>query len=102
MKRYEYIDGVKTDKYPILNLYIERINESWQAKVFGITMPLFFICTIALLIIFPVDKFSLLALILQGTISLWFIISYGLLINRQIRDKEDELKKAIWRDCKNR
>jgi len=63
-------------------------------------MSIFLISNIALLIIFPPGEFNLLALILQGTISLWFIISYTLLINRQMRDKEDELKQVIWRDSK--
>lgn len=100
MKRYEYIDGVKVSKYPLLNTYLERMEESWQAKAFGITMPLFFVSTIALLIIFPSGEFNLLALILQGAISIWFIISYTLLVNRQIKDRETELKQAIWRDSK--
>ena len=90
MKLYRYEDGQKIAMYPFLCLYTERMNESWQAKVFGITMPLFLIFTIAFLIIFPLGEFNLLALILQGSISLWFIISYTLLINRQMKDKENQ------------
>ena len=100
MRLYEYIDGVKVTKYPMLALYIERMQESWQAKVFGITMPLFAISMIALIIIFPIGEPNLLAFIIQGTISLWFIISYTLLVNRQIRDRNQELKDTIWRDSK--
>jgi preprotein translocase subunit SecE len=100
MKLYKYIDGVKVTKYPMLALYIERMQESWEAKVFGITLPLFAISMIALIIIFPIGEPNLLAFIIQGAISLWFIISYTLLVNRQIKDKNQELKDAIWRNSK--
>lgn len=98
MKRYEYIDGVKVSKYPLLNLYIERMNESWQGKAFGITMPLFAITIILLIIFFPVGKPNWIAFTIQGISSLWFIISYILLVNQQIREKNQELKDAILRD----
>jgi len=55
---------------------------------------------IILLIIFPIGEFSLAALILQGATSLWFIISYGFLIRRHIKDDKNELKQAILRDSK--
>jgi hypothetical protein len=100
MKRYEYIDGVKVSKYPLLNLYIERMGESWQAKLFGITMPLFLIINISLLIIFPTDEFSWMAFSIQGIVSLWFIISYTLLVNLHTKSRKQELKDAILRDSK--
>jgi len=92
MKRYKYIDGTKVSNYPLLNTYLERMDESWQAKAFGITMPLWFIFSIALLFIFPLGEFNLLSLTLQGTASSWFIISYMLLINRQMRYWKDSIK----------
>ena len=85
-------------KSTLWSTYKERMRESWEAKVFGITLPLFAVLQILLLIIFPVDDFSWLALILQGTLSLWFIISYCLLVRRQIKDEEQEIKDKIWRD----
>ena len=100
MKLYRYEDGVKLAMYPVLCTYIERMKESWEAKVFGITMPLFLIAHTIILIAFPLDEFSWTPLILQGIVSIWFIISYTLLIRRQVRDSKDELKRAIWRDSK--
>lgn len=88
----------KVVKSSFWSTYKERMNESWEARVFGITMPLWAIFTLALMFIFPLGEFNWTALILQGTTSLWFIISYGLLIRRQMKDKEQEIKDAIWRD----
>ena len=87
-------------KSSLWDTYKERMRENWEGKVFGITLPLFAILQILLLIIFPVGEFSWLALILQGSLSLWFIVSYGLLIRRQIKDEKQELKEKIWRDSK--
>jgi len=100
MKLYRYEDGAKIAMYPFLCIYIERMKESWEAKVFGITMPIFLIANTIILIVFPLDTFSWAALILQGAVSLWFIISYTLLVRRQMKDAKNELKQAILRDSK--
>ena len=76
------------------------MNESKESKIFGITMPLFLVAHIILLIVFPIGKFNLAALILHGAVSLWFIISYTLLIRRQMKDIKDEFKQAVLRDSK--
>lgn len=90
-----------------LRTYKERMNESWEAKAFGITLPIYAVLMIALFIFVPlrgdspeVVELKFIALIPNLIITIWFIISYVLLINRQIKDKEEELKQAIWRDSK--
>lgn len=95
MKLYKYEDGKKIAMYPFLCNYIEGMNKSWQAKVFGITLPLFAISIIALIIIFPIGEPNILAFILQCIISVWFIISYILLVNRQVKDIENKIKQDI-------
>jgi hypothetical protein len=89
----------RVSKYTFFPTYRERMQESWQAKAFGITMPLFFIINVGLYMIWPPGTpFNIWLLIAHGVPSLWFIISYGLLINKQSRDRDQELKDAIWRD----
>ena len=98
MKLYKYEDDAKIATYPLLYAYIEMVKESWEARVFGITMPLFLIAHTIILITFPLETFNWTALILQGAASLWFIISYSLLIRKQMKDTENELKRAIYKD----
>ncbi len=100
MKRYKYIDGVKTVKYPVLELYLERMNENWESKVFGITFPIYGILMIFILVLFPVGDSSWTALILHGILSIWFIVSYILMTRRRVKDNKKGLKDAIYRDSK--
>lgn len=88
----------KIVKSSFLSTYKERMNESWEAKLFGYTIPVFALLMILSLIIFPPGEFSWPALMIEAPISLWFVVSYTLLVRRQMKDKNQELKDAIWRD----
>jgi hypothetical protein len=97
----------KIVKSSFWDTYKQRMKESWEAKVFGITLPVYAVLMIALLITVPFTtgeddpvslEFKLFSLIPHIILNIWFITSYILLIRRHSKDREKELKDAIWRD----
>ncbi len=88
MELYKYDDGVKISKYPLLCLYIERMNESWQAKLFGIVLPLYAITCLTLIIINPQE---VIYLTIQVITSVLFLFSYLLLVIKNGKDLEKKI-----------
>lgn len=91
MKLYKYEDGVKIAKYPLLCLYIERMQESWQGKLFGIVLPLYAVICTTLILTSPTEEYKGAYLIIQVISSVCFLTSYLLLVIRDCKDMNKKL-----------